>query len=112
MAHIVTDAAGKRLGVAGAVIDLANGSPQPSRQAGLRCRGCGGTLDGGGTVTPPGWYQISVGVPKWLAPRGFRWVGLFCSVGCIEAAIPGLEAQERLAREVYDPVPPQRRTAR
>ncbi len=107
MVHIVTDAAGRRLGVAGAIIDLASESDGPPST--VVCKGCDGTSTRYGGQNPDGWYSLTVSVPRWVNRKGYAWVAQFCSAACIARAMPRLEYLEKLAREAYDPVPPDHR---
>ena len=53
------------------------------------CRNCGRTvaIPAPSEGHPYGWYSLSVGVPAELGHSGktYRWVGMFCSVGCLMA---------------------------
>jgi hypothetical protein len=74
----------------------------------VSCRTCGRTV----TVQEPanghpyGWYTLSVNVPPDMGHKGekfFRWLGMFCSIGCLMAHEETLIRDAELAQELYDP---------
>jgi hypothetical protein len=82
----------------------------PGGQHVITCKGCNGwaprNRKGG---NPPGWYGLTAAVPEEISTypgRGYVWVGSFCCVACLAAAIPDLERQEELAHLAYEPVRP------
>jgi hypothetical protein len=76
----------------------------------ITCRGCGGRAPrGAGSRSPAGWYGLSVSLPETMTSsrdRGYVWVGQFCSIACLDAAVPELEQAEQLAQQAYEPVRP------
>jgi len=48
---------------------------------------------------------VSVNVPPEFHPRGFKWVGVFCSADCLIAYGPEIQRMERLAGEVFEREP-------
>lgn len=53
---------------------------------------------------PYGWYTVSVNVPAWFNPisgKPYRWIGLFCSVGCLVAHEEKLLSMRELAEQAY-----------
>ena len=79
------------------------------------CKGCQGTASNEMSALPAGWYGLTVGMPPELSTgngRGYIWMGLYCSVTCLEDTIPALRQQAELARELYEPVVPLPRAAR
>jgi hypothetical protein len=73
-----------------------------------RCKGCGGVAPRSPDGYLPGWYGLSVGIPPGLSGEGrtYLWVGVWCSVACLETSITDLAGQEQLAHEAYSPVRP------
>ncbi len=65
-----------------------------------RCRACGRTAPHQ-TPPPNGWYNLSVNVPPAFDPRGYLWLGVFCSVGCLERHIPEVRHQNQLTQGAY-----------
>lgn len=71
------------------------------------CKGCGGTAPHRENGRMPlGWYGLTVTVPPEFSDIGYLWVGVFCGIACLAASIPGMAAQEELARLAYEPAPP------
>lgn len=75
------------------------------------CRNCGGTAPRPGPgVYPLGWYALTVSVPEWYSGDGsgkkYVWIGMFCTVACLLAHGPQLQADAELAHQVYEPVIP------
>jgi len=82
--------------------------PRGQRHAAvIDCKHCGGwaprTRAGG---NPAGWYGLTVAVPAEISQRGYVWVGSYCCVACLAAAVPDLQQQEQLAHQAYSPVRP------
>jgi len=73
-----------------------------------RCKGCGGVAPRSPDGHLVGWYGLSVGIPPGLSGEGrtYIWVGVWCSVACLESSIPELAGQEQLAHQAYEPVRP------
>ena len=73
------------------------------------CRGCGGQARKIDASTPDGWYSLTVSVPEWYSTgsgKDYVWIGMFCSVTCLVAYGPQLQADADLAHQAYDPVIP------
>lgn len=54
---------------------------------------------------PYGWYSVSVGVPTWFnsgSGKPYRWIGVFCSVGCLVGHEEKLLIMRELAEQVYE----------
>ncbi len=92
-----------------AIIDLAADSGQRRDPRVITCKHCGGWAprhrDG---RNPAGWYTLSVAISPELTTRerGYAWVGAWCSIACLAAAVPDLQQQEQLAHLAYSPVRP------
>lgn len=71
------------------------------------CKGCGGHAEAPVPV-PVGWYSISVRVPAGADGRDHKWVGMFCSVRCLSAYLPVMEAEEARLRVLFAAVVPAR----
>ena len=54
------------------------------------CRSCGRSSTY--KDRPDGWYQLSVNDSA--APRGYRYLGMFCSIACLEARVPEMARVE------------------
>lgn len=91
--------------------------PRPApgpRTRTVQCRACGGQYTGeDGPGRPWGWYSVSVSVPAELGKNGkpYQWVGTYCCVRCLAAALPVLAAAEAQARDDYAADRPQRPAA-
>jgi hypothetical protein len=77
-----------------------------------RCRNCNGTARRPGPGGyPVGWYGLTVSVPEWYSGdatgKTYVWLGMFCSVTCLLAHGPQLQADADLAHLVYDPAIPE-----
>ena len=91
------------------VHDAVPGGQQSRQRDVITCKGCGGWAPRDRERrNPPGWYGLTVAIPPGLDTRGrdYAWVGSFCSVRCLSAAVPDLEQQEQLAHLAYEPVRP------
>jgi hypothetical protein len=57
---------------------------------------------------PLGWYYLTVTVPRWVNPKGFIAVGLFCTPACLAAYQPEIDrqARESVAKLARYPRPP------
>ena len=67
------------------------------------CRNCMGTArkQGSGSY-PAGWYALTVSVPEWYGTgsgKQYIWLGMFCSVACLLAHGPQLQADADLAHQ-------------
>jgi hypothetical protein len=64
------------------------------------CRNCGRTAP---RLSPPpnGWYNLSVNIPPAFDPRGYIWLGVFCSLGCLERHLPVLRHHDLLTQGAY-----------
>jgi hypothetical protein len=82
-----------------------HGARPPRDPRATFCRRCGRTAE---AEPPLGWYRLSVNVPPELDGKhvGYVWIGAFCSLHCLGRHLPAVAEQERLARQVYEPVPP------
>ena len=55
---------------------------------------------------PYGWFALTAHLPIHLnaqSKRGYRWIGMFCSVRCLMAHEAELLSQQELMRGVYEP---------
>lgn len=51
---------------------------------------------------PHGWYQLSVCVPENLNPRGYIWLGTFCSVKCLALQVPDIRLASEYTEDLYE----------
>lgn len=80
----------------------------PAKTRTVSCRECGRTADtpdpdAGGH--PYGWFYLTVNVPPWFnsaSGKLYRAVGLFCSAGCLAAAMPRITADEEMHSHAYE----------
>jgi hypothetical protein len=74
------------------------------------CRSCMGTARRPGPgMYPVGWYGLTVSVPEWYGTssgKQYIWLGQFCSVACLLAHGPQLQADADLAHQAYEPTAP------
>lgn len=74
----------------------------------VECRTCHRTYEHRADIRtghPYGWYSLTVNTPPEMghADKCYRWVGIFCSVGCLMAHEEKLLEYAELARGLYDP---------
>jgi hypothetical protein len=79
---------------------------QPADGSVITCKGCGGTSVRDGSKSPDGWLSLTVSVPPSFSEKGYLWLGQYCSMACLASSVPELDRDEQLARQAYDPVPP------
>ena len=73
----------------------------------VECRSCHRTADHRTDIPdghPHGWYNLTVNVPPELGQRGkgYRWIGVFCSIGCLMAHEQILIEQAEEMHGLYD----------
>jgi hypothetical protein len=73
----------------------------------VACRNCrrAGPASEPRSGHPYGWYSLSVNIPPELDHTGnkpYRWVGLFCSIGCLMAHEDVLIRDAETMRGLYD----------
>lgn len=58
----------------------------------VQCKGCGGlALRSPDQLGRPwGWLSLSINVPK-KGGKGYDWIGVFCSVDCLEDSLDKIE---------------------
>lgn len=59
----------------------------------ILCRSCG--LRCLGSEIPQGWYFLSVGDKMAKTGRGYRYLGLFCSIACLANHMPDMAKIEQ-----------------
>lgn len=73
---------------------------EPTRT--MRCKGCERRVATPKARGPYGWYTLSVGVPRDLDPRGYIWIGMYCSVRCLAFETPNMVLQEEATADLYE----------
>jgi hypothetical protein len=56
----------------------------------IQCRSCGAQSTY--RDQPDGWYQLSVNDSS--VPKRYRYLGVFCSIACLEAHVPEMARVE------------------
>lgn len=74
----------------------------------VSCRQCGRRAETPAPSSdghPYGWFYLTVNVPPWFnsgSGKPYRAIGLFCSPGCLAAAMPEIGRNAELHREAYE----------
>jgi hypothetical protein len=62
----------------------------------VQCKGCGGlSLRSPDQLGHPyGWISLSINTPKKIVTgKGYDWIGVFCSLSCLEDCLDAIEAK-------------------
>jgi hypothetical protein len=68
---------------------------RPRDRNGVICRSCGMR----GDDHPEGWYQVSVNDSAAPSGRGYRYLGLFCSIACLTNHLPEMSRTEQAIQQ-------------